>query len=726
MENLSNQKTSMRYHFRSQNEKYQLHGPSILFDHNNFPQKMECWYKGWRIACVKSFAFHNQQTTGKKELVRYEGFITKRGGKRKNELKRWFILNDFSLKYYKDDTTKSFLGQIDLSLIKKIESNSQKLELYLKIPSRQYELLFDNLDSLRKWEASIKSILSLRRQVIMMLPLIKKITKNKQPNLVLAQSLPRGEFDLKMVSFFRDPEGLGLFFRFLKEPEMKSLLLLLVKNLNYNFKDSGELRYFSDLKYRNDLKKISNDVLILNIMKTLSQNSLQINSQILFEWINVVADTNKSWKIKEMISYDQRVEQTLKLKSQQEKIIEKKLLLSKLKTAYNETVNFQTPKKSNPNELQSRTQVLFELQRQSQTETQTQLESQLKKINHQNEKVNKRLKETKKQYLIIKNKFKKINQKIPIEIPKSISKQEVLKEIVEKIIELKTNLFQKKQVLKYEIDYNLYLQTQQSLIRKLLDQHTQEIEKNKILLEKLEKLPLEKDQINKKIIKLENNNLNSDPIEKLEEEKILSKEILPTLKVQIKEITTLNDNLDSIITFLNQSLLLKEQYEKEIEYFQVNIKENEINYQKKLKKNYKKSSKMGFDWLEGELKNLENTLSVRKNSLQNEMNVLQSSGGFPITNLQLNTNGDDNDQIIMKMKQQKRQQQMKITELNLELSNLKQNKNLQNNNFDQKSQLQKKNLFLDNLIKNVKEIKKPQEKSFYSDLILHSLSEIKN
>eukprot|EP01052_Picozoa_sp_SAG31_P034108 SAG31_NODE_3937_length_3736_cov_1.195766_5_plen_83_part_00 len=44
----------------------------------------------------------------------HEGFLTKKGGIRRNWLVRWFVLDSTGLKYYHDDAKGTPIGQIKL------------------------------------------------------------------------------------------------------------------------------------------------------------------------------------------------------------------------------------------------------------------------------------------------------------------------------------------------------------------------------------------------------------------------------------------------------------------------------------------------------------------------------------------------------------------------------------------------------------------------------------
>ena len=71
-------------------------------------------------------------------------FMSKRGGVRKNWLKRWFILKGNQLKYYSDDSMKDLKGSIDMrhcSVVRiSTAPNASPTELELVCTERTYRL----------------------------------------------------------------------------------------------------------------------------------------------------------------------------------------------------------------------------------------------------------------------------------------------------------------------------------------------------------------------------------------------------------------------------------------------------------------------------------------------------------------------------------------------------------------------------------------------------------
>ncbi|XP_031572263.1 pleckstrin homology domain-containing family H member 1-like isoform X2 [Actinia tenebrosa] len=89
----------------------------------------------------------------KKEDQRKEGYLTKLGGRIKNWKKRWFVLEDGKLYYYKTptDVNRKPLGQVPLDGSCRISRTEGDLTIEVSTPNRTYYLTGETLEEVDEW-----------------------------------------------------------------------------------------------------------------------------------------------------------------------------------------------------------------------------------------------------------------------------------------------------------------------------------------------------------------------------------------------------------------------------------------------------------------------------------------------------------------------------------------------------------------------------------------------
>jgi len=95
----------------------------------------------------------------RKEILEKSGYLIKLGGRVKNWKKRWFVLMDAKLAYYKtkEDTSRKPLGQIPLESVSSV-SRSERLNTFeLKTPTRTYYMTAESPEIVDGWLQALRN-----------------------------------------------------------------------------------------------------------------------------------------------------------------------------------------------------------------------------------------------------------------------------------------------------------------------------------------------------------------------------------------------------------------------------------------------------------------------------------------------------------------------------------------------------------------------------------------
>ncbi|KAG8198398.1 hypothetical protein JTE90_021640 [Oedothorax gibbosus] len=103
----------------------------------------------------------NSEDTQKKEILEKSGYLTKLGGKFKTWRKRWFVLNNGTLNYYKSqtDVNRKPQGQIVLDNVCRVNRAEGAATFEISTGKRVYYLTADSISMMEEWIKVIQNVL---------------------------------------------------------------------------------------------------------------------------------------------------------------------------------------------------------------------------------------------------------------------------------------------------------------------------------------------------------------------------------------------------------------------------------------------------------------------------------------------------------------------------------------------------------------------------------------
>lgn len=129
----------------------------------------------------------------------FRGFLMKRGKRGNTWRRRWFVCNDKFIIYFKSQKDATPIGEIDIqeAKIKFSDSPDSTLKFEIQLPQRSFYLEANNREDLKRWLASIDSIIALKLSGTVPLP------------VDTPQSMGKAIISEKMESALRRPDKEG-------------------------------------------------------------------------------------------------------------------------------------------------------------------------------------------------------------------------------------------------------------------------------------------------------------------------------------------------------------------------------------------------------------------------------------------------------------------------------------------------------------------------------------
>ncbi|KAJ6231941.1 dual adapter for phosphotyrosine and 3-phosphotyrosine and 3-phosphoinositide [Anaeramoeba flamelloides] len=565
-----------RFYQYSNKSGYEHHGSSVVFGSNKNLIAIEYWYLSWRVAHIpisKRHYFPKENET----FVRYSGFLYKKGQQRKKKKKRWFVLNDNCLTYHRDENSEP-ISKIAMDQIKVVTLTCDKKRFELLTPNRVYYLKAENTVTVKIWYKLIKAILKLRKQIKENLGLIKDL--DLKPTSILNRT------NTKNSSIFLNIESKGLFLFFVSINSQQGI----DKILKSNYITDEELLRIPD--FQEEFKKLTSLSTCSLIMKRATQRQIAIPHDLVLFWLKKFENIENE-KEREMYNsiklYDPELRnEFLKNVSNFE---------TDLFEAHKKTKNLKAKMDQLMNELNLKNQEIKELKNQNETTKKNKYKNKQKnqkKIEISNGKFEKEL-------LIQENGEKqKLQSQIDEYKKENLQLKEEKKNFLENIIEL-NNKIEKLKIKQNNVSEGSHsknrsekeiseekIQRSSKIIGNVPNEtNVDQNEKEKQLLDLIEKLSIEKKELQEQKFQLEstltkaNNQFND--IEK-----------------KNKKLKNKNKNLKKLIKNNKEKKKQKEKGEEKENFQEKNKKKKDK--QKEKEKGKKKQDNRNSEQKENEIK----------------------------------------------------------------------------------------------------------------------------
>ncbi|KAJ3423576.1 dual adapter for phosphotyrosine and 3-phosphotyrosine and 3-phosphoinositide [Anaeramoeba flamelloides] len=318
---VSPNKTLYRYHHSQKKNGFNYHGSTIVFKQDKSPSTIEVWHKNWRIALVPAFQGHPKPKVDSKEIIRYCGYVEKKGAKRKSVKKRWFVLNDNKLSYKKAPTGKANLGEILLGDIQTLEQIPSKRVMYIKTQQRTYELFFESELHLYFWFEALEAVRQLRTLVDKNTTVVEKFLSSNDPIEMLKKLIYGSYFTKEDFRILRNSTKKGLFLYFLSTEGSEELLLTMLNN-EYSLLETGEYKSINSEGYRDHLKKWTNTELIFTFLDSLQPSIIQLDLSLTKKWFDNFQKISDSDSMSALLTRDNRLTEHTKLRKSRQMILE--------------------------------------------------------------------------------------------------------------------------------------------------------------------------------------------------------------------------------------------------------------------------------------------------------------------------------------------------------------------------------------------------------------------
>ncbi|KAJ3431261.1 plekhh protein [Anaeramoeba flamelloides] len=258
-----------RFYQYSNKSGYEHHGSSVVFDPNKNLIAIEYWYLSWRVAHIPISTRHYFPKENEK-FLRYCGFLYKKGQQRKTKKKRWFVLNDNCITYHRNKNSEP-ISKIAMDQIKVVTLTCDKKRFELLTPNRVYYLKAENSATVKVWYKLIKAILKLRKQIKENLGFVKDL--DLKPTSIL------NRINTKNSSIILNIENQGIFLFFVSIHSQQGI----DKILKYNYISDEELLRIPD--FQEEFKKLTKLSTCSLIMKRATQRQIAIPHDLVLFWL---------------------------------------------------------------------------------------------------------------------------------------------------------------------------------------------------------------------------------------------------------------------------------------------------------------------------------------------------------------------------------------------------------------------------------------------------------
>ncbi|KAJ5080279.1 hypothetical protein M0811_03763 [Anaeramoeba ignava] len=652
------------------------YGSAVVLYSSNIPKRIEFWYKNWRIAKVNISQKHLVPAKNATEFPRLSGFLRKQGGRHKSIKRRWFLLKDSTLSYYKKENQKEPIDSIDLSKIQFISKTNEPNTFHLYTQYRTYVCMTENEEELELWFSIIKSVLKLRKHV-----------QNNYKTIDNFYGNPESSVDGITEKNYKTITGIsghGLFLYFAKNYLVNSMIKLLklgfirkqdleylkYSNMLLNWKDPELLKLFIQLNFS---REIDIDIITLNHWITYFQENepklIDISNQENFPFQDEDGDKFKSENMKN-IDYVYQLSQNWIPSQKQTKTPQNQLkipvifsfnnadeVISRDYRLLHQTVDDCDKIRDKINStLKANSMINSQLQEilKSNREKKSQYDKSREQIKKENELLNALISEWENQKNRLDEKKKEIeDQKIQLTHDFSDLKskeKDRIEELNQELQEIKDQIKKLNQEISQE---QQHLAPKQKLFQK--NQEIKKDRKSKLseLAKKLEKSNNQHKAIQDEISKLiQDTNSQQDRVFEINKAKIAVNENLiqkeSLLNQQMEEILKQEKEISSLTKQLEDTVLALSNAQKDSLSHQEDTEKNQLRFQE-----------------------INSKIEMNQKLLQQE-EVLQSQIQNLISSLENNENPNENElnQILEQLSQYENQQDKEIEEINLQNSQL--------------------------------------------------------